>query len=405
MKRILIIVASIIVLIGIGVGIWFFFFANGAATLEPSIANPFGTSGDATVTTPDSGTAINGAGEVVAPHLIKITDKPVAEGSVAIYIPEVVGSTTASSTVPSKPADVEVRYIDRASGNIYAYRAHERVQTRLSNKTLPGIQEASWASDGSRVFARFLERTTDGSERTDTYALQSNGEGGFFLEQNLAQASVRGTSTVLTLLPSSAGSLASLSNLDGTNTRTLFSSALSALRLGFLGTSYLATTKASSDMAGYSFSVDAAGSFTRVLGPLNGLSTLPSPSGAYVLYSYTDRGKLYTQVLDVLNHTATPIPLSTLADKCVWRRDSRAIYCGVPTALTGKLPDEWYQGARTFNDRIWSIDLDTRVATLIVDPSELAKESIDAVALTIDSQSDVLIFTNKADSSLWMYDL
>ena len=110
----------------------------------------------------DTAGPVEGAGEVVAPRLLKITDGPVAEGAVALFIPAKaptqaapvsLGSTSAEVAVATQgtPADTEVRYVDRASGNIYAFRIHDRVLTRIGNKTLPGVQEASWLADGSRV--------------------------------------------------------------------------------------------------------------------------------------------------------------------------------------------------------------------------------------------------------------
>jgi pyruvate/2-oxoglutarate/acetoin dehydrogenase E1 component len=47
----------------------------------------------------------------------------------------------------------------------------------------------------------------------------------------------------------------------------------------------------------------------------------------------------------------------------------------------------------------------SRVATQLIDPETVANVTIDAVALTVDKTNDVLIFTNKNDKTLWMYDL
>lgn len=406
-RRLLIIVASVIVLIGLVVGAYFLFFNNPTLSVGVS-GNPFGSSGDRVETEllgPD-GQPIQGAGTVVAPRLIRISDAPVAKGAVALYIPPVlsIGTTTSTTTEPAVPADTEVRFIERQSGNIYAFRVHDRVLTRASNRTLPGIQEAVWTSDGARAFVRYLTRATDGKEHVDTYMLPADGGEGYFLEQGLEQVAIRATSTVFSLLPSTSGSIGSLSSPDGTNVRTLFTSALSRLSAGFSGANIVATTKASSGLDGYSFLVDG-GSFTRILGPLRGLATLPNQEGTSVLYSHVDANRTYLQVLDLATRNATALPLVTLAEKCVWEPGGRAVYCGVPTALAGNVPDEWYQGAKTFSDRIWRIDLDTRLATLVVDPGQVAGVAIDAVALAIDSESDILVFTNKKDGTLWVYDL
>jgi hypothetical protein len=405
-RRLLVIVASIIVLIGLLVGGYYLFFANGASLSVGLPGDPFGSSGDRDQTEllgPD-GQPIQGAGTVVAPRLIRISDAPVAKGAVALYIPPVLPVGT--STDPEIPADTEVRFIERQSGNIYAFRVHDRVLTRVSNRTLPGIQEATWSTDGSRAFARYLTRAADGTEHIDTYALPADGGEGYFLEQDLEQVAVQGSTTVFSLLPNSTGSIGSISNTDGTNVSTLFTSALSRLHASFSGSDLVLATKASSGLDGYAFLVSrATGAFTRILGPFRGLAVLPNPEGTSVLYSYADAGRVYLQVLDLSTRNSTALPLVTLAEKCTWAPGGRAVYCGVPTALAGNVPDEWYQGAKTFSDRIWRIDLDTRLATLIVDPGTVAGVAIDAVALTVDPVADTLVFTNKKDGTLWVYDL
>lgn len=413
MKRVLILIAGAIVLIGLLVGAYFLFFANGNSGLTATPGGSFGSADDragglgAVV---DTGVPVQGAGTQVAPRLLQLSEVPVAKGSFSFYTP--AQTTTASSsasgtpeTIVTVPEETEVRYIDRQSGNVYSFRIHERVMTRLSNKTLPGIEEANWSLDGSRAFVRFLEDVGDGQERISTFMLPANGEGGYFLEQDIEQVLVASTSIVMRT-ESTGGSSIAAASIDGTGARALFSSSLRAIRLAFFGsTNFIATTKASASLDGYSFSIDRAGSFTRLLGPLAGLTTLASPDANRLLYTYSDRGRLVTQVLSLTDRTSVPLPLATLPEKCVWSRDSATLYCGVPTALTGALPDEWYQGVRPFSDRIWKIDLATRVATLVFDPVQLADTQIDAISLTIDSANDVLIFMNKTDGSLWSYDL
>ncbi|HEY0948402.1 MAG TPA: hypothetical protein VGE53_02880 [Candidatus Paceibacterota bacterium] len=403
-RRTLFIIAAVIVLIGLVVGAIFLFGNN--ATLEPGVpGNPFGSSEDrdpSSSLTPD-GQPVQGAGTVVAPRLIRITDVPVAKGAAALYIPPVLGAT---STDPGTPEDVEIRFIERQSGNVYSFRVHDRLLTRTSNRTLPGIQDAVWSADGTRAFARYLTRGSDGIERIDTYALTHDGSEGYFLEQGVDAIAVQASTTVFSLLPSSSGSIGTLSNTDGSNVRTLFTSALSRLAVSFSGGDIVATTKASSGLDGYSFLVSRAdGSFTRILGPFRGLTTLANAEGTAVLFSYVDRNRTYLQTIDLATRAVTALPLSTLSEKCVWAPGGRAVYCAVPTALAGNVPDDWYQGAQSFSDRLWRIDLDTRLATLVVDPGQVAEVAIDAVALSIDPTADVLVFTNKKDGTLWVYDL
>ncbi|KND50102.1 MAG: hypothetical protein AB203_03895 [Parcubacteria bacterium C7867-008] len=404
-RRILIIAAAIIVILGIAVAVYFFFFASKPSELIID-TDPFGNTGAGNIDGSGSLIEGQGAGTVVGPNFVRITEGPVALGvaAVDVMIPDVTGgvSTTSSST-PLVP-DVAVRFIDRASGNIYSYVTHARTLTRISNKTLPGIQEASWVPDGSLVYARFITSDSESGEHIATYALPENGEGGYFIEQDLSQATVVGSTGLFTLVTSTGGSVGTIAKADSTGAKTLFTSLISSLIVYPSTGTYFAHTKASSQTDGYGFQI-TNGSFNRVLGPLRGLSLLPSPSGKSLLYNYVSGGVTYLAVIDLANRNATALPLATLSEKCVWASEV-TVYCGVPTTLSGSaIPEDWYQGATTFSDRIWRIDMTARVATLVIDPTQVAKTSIDAVALTTDPKEDVLVFTDKRTGSLWLYDL
>lgn len=407
MRRVLIIVASIIFILGIGVAVWYFVIAPNGASLSVSEGNQFGSADDVPLGNEDSigDDGPEPAGDEVAPRLIRITDSYVATGAVVVDLPSRVTEPT-SSTTPTEtlPGDTEIRYVDRASGNIYAYRFHERTLERISNRTLPGIQEASWLSDGSMAFVRFLPNDS-GEERVSTYALPANGEGGYSLEQGLSQVLTSGTTTVFTLLPSANGAVGTAVRPDGTNPRTVFSSVLANITVHLSNGPYMAHTKASNQLDGYGFTIGSSGAFTRILGPLRGLSILPSPSGKFVLFSYVQDRTLRLSVYDTTTASTTALPLATLTEKCAWTPDSSAIYCGIPRTYTGSLPDDWYQGAVQFADRLWRIDMQDRVATLVIDPLTSGDSSIDMIGLSIDGKADVLTFKNKTDGSLWAYDI
>lgn len=422
MKRALIIIAGVIVILGIGVALYFSIFGSSARLTVGNSPTTFGVGGTAASTASES----TGAGMVVAPNLVKITAGPVSAGEVAFDLPPVAvvtpvslstsslvatSSTTrtttatkvATTTTSYTPGDIVVRYIDRQSGNIYEYRAVARTLTRVSNKTLPGVQEASWLADGSVAFVRFLTGSGQ-SEHIATYALPYDGNGGYFLQQDLDQAIVTGSSTLFTLANGASGSIGSTAHADGTGVSALFTSPLTSLILHPSASAFIASTRAASELGGYAFTL-AAGKFTPIIGPLNGLTVLPSPSGKSLLYSYIDGTTFHMNIFDLATGSVTALPLATLTEKCVWASTNTAVYCAVPTSMTGNLPDSWYQGTTSFTDRIWRIDLSSRLATLILDPSLVGKTDIDAVNLTLDPNSRVLVFRNKKDSSLWAYSL
>lgn len=407
MKRFFLVLGVVLALVALVVAIFLLFFRPQEPEVPGTVTeNPFGDAGAGiaippNAVTPEIGVPIQGAGEEVAPQLFKITDGPVAHGAVAFHVR--TGDTGSSTEARPVVDDTEVRYVERASGNIYRYQVDARALERITNLTLPGIQEALWASDGSRVFMRFISQNRPG--QMETYSLPANGGEGYVLEPGLSDLVVVGTSSILSVLPSSNGSVGTRATLAGAGAGTAFTSPLRNLRVFASGTGYAAVTKPSALLPGYAFSISkTSGEFTRLAGPLSGLTLSPSPSGAFHLIGYRNGGTLRLALLEMATGEQTLLPISTIADKCVWSKDSTTIYCAVPRTITGTFPDDWYLGAVQTSDRIWKIDLETRIATLVVDPSLLADTDIDAVSLALDDENDVLVFTNRDDGSLWLYD-
>jgi len=415
MRRTFIIVATVIVLFGLAAGAYFLFFSPDGAGL--TVGNPFGDIGSGSATPgaglPDSDQPVVGAGTQVGPRFVKIADGPIVPGDAVLDIqlpvastqPVIASTSTSTPTVQQTTPDTEVRFVDRASGNVYSYIAHARTLTRISNKTLPGIQVASWTNDGSRAYVQMLA-TTNGNDHINTYALNANGGDGYLLEQDLSQATVAGSSTLFTLLTGTTGSVGSLARADGSNAKTLFSSLISSLIVSPTTGALFATNKPSSQIDGYGFQIDrVSGAFTRILGPLRGLTLLPSPNGSFLIYSYTTGGAYHLALLDQATRTSTALPVATFTDKCVWAANGQSIYCAVPASISGNEPDLWYQGAATMSDRLWKIDLAGRVARLVLDPVAVGNISVDAVGLSVDPNEDVLTFTDKHTGALYAYDL
>jgi hypothetical protein len=68
-------------------------------------------------------------------------------------------------------------------------------------------------------------------------------------------------------------------------------------------------------------------------------------------------------------------------------------------------PDDWYQGAVQFSDRIWKLQVAGRYAQLVLDFPKETQQALDATALAIDAANTTLVFINKIDGSLWSYSL
>lgn len=401
MRRPLIIAAIVIVFAGLGVAAYFYFFSPSPSVEVAPEGAVLPVAGEGTfpiVEEPQEGEGFsaNPSPTAVSARLVKISAGPVVFGEV------VTDSRTTSAT--SSP-ETTVSYIERQSGNLFTYRTQARTITRTSNRTIPGIQSASWVPNGSLVFLRYLSGSNFST--INTYGLSASGSSGYFLPQNLADLAVS-ENNVLMLSSGVNGSTASLARTDGSGASTAFSTPLTSLRVFFAGKSqYLAVTKASSALPGSAFLVDSGGRFSRVAGPHKGLVALPSPSGKWLLVSYTLDDAMQFALVNTATNESFQMPVSTIADKCVWASNDSVAYCGIPLdpPANASYPDDWYQGATHFKDRIWKIEVSGRYVQLALDLTKEIAEPVDAVSLAINPSGTVLVFVNKNDGSLWSYSL
>lgn len=405
MNRTTLISLVIVAVLALGGASYFLFFtgkpavttAPGGDTTLPvaGTTNPPGTE-TVSESTPDGTGTVPNTPVAVTTRLVQITTGPVVPGEIVFDIKPVNASSTPT---------VAVHYIERRSGNVFSYSPATRTLTRINNKTVPGIQSASWLPDASVAFIRYLSGTDFST--VNTYSLAATSSSGFFLPQNLSDISVAST-TILTLSSGVNGSIASVSRTDGTKPTTVFTTPLTALRASFAGKNqYLVFSKPSATLPGAAFIVNSLGRFTRIAGPRNGLVALASPSGKWVLVSYTQGSAMQMELVNTITNVSLPLPVVTIADKCVWTADDSSLYCGVPMNPSSSLayPDDWYQGAVQFSDRIWKIDVAARYAQMVLDFKDANKGTLDAYSLSINPSRTTLVFVNKNDSSLWSYSL
>ena len=422
MKKTFIIIAGIIILIGIGIGVYFLFFANRAhVVIAPQKTTPSAFPIASNNKTPATIAGITGGerqtqnnipGEGAAtgmlPRLVQISKGPVVPSLVSL---DLNSTTTASTTqaTASSTTPVIVQYIEQQSGNIYQYNSSTGKQTRTSNKTIPGIRSAAWLPDGSLAYVQYLSHTGSGSGDVSTYALPRNGTDGFFLPQGLSEVLADGNDALLAVSSSENGSIIKKANKNASNVYTAFQTPLSAIRVMVAGLkNYIVYTKPSAGIGGYVFLEHAdTGILTPIAGPQNGLVALANHAGTNVLVSYiSSGGDMRTELVSTQTRTVIQLPISTIADKCVWSQNDSDIYCGVPqNPPHDSYPDSWYQGTTSFTDQMWEINVVGRYAKFLFDFSKEEGKPLDAIALSVDSKQQVLSFVNKRTRALWAYRL
>ncbi|MEA2112716.1 MAG: hypothetical protein U9P50_01960 [Patescibacteria group bacterium] len=304
----------------------------------------------------------------------------------------------------SAEIDYSIRYIEKATGHIYETNTNSPTQTRISNTTIPKIQEAIWLDKESLVI-RYLDE--DDIIKTFSASIVESELGdkqleGVFLQDDI-QTLIKFKKGLFYLLESGQGSIGVTSDKDDENKKIIFNSPLKEWLIKNVDNRYINfTTKPAINVYGYSFLFDVeTGSFDKIIDGKYNLSTLIS-NLFNILYSEYDKlgPKLYTY--NNKKEVNTEVLISTLPEKCVWDEENIYIYCGIPfKELTNYDLTAWYKGNILFSDDIWRINAETNNLEFLISPTTIGVEEIDIINPILSENNDYLIFMNKRDFSLW----
>ena len=308
-----------------------------------------------------------------------------------------------------------VRYLERASGNVYEIGPEEAKARRITNTTIPRIYEALFTLNGGGVIIRYLR---DDNKTIETYSAsipviaQSPGQTGdqakelkgIFFPQNIPTISVSPDGKkIFYIVGFGGGSLGFVSDPLNGNRQQIFNSPLAEWLSSWQQEKTITlSTKPSGGIPGYSFSLTpATKAFEKVAhGP--GITTRLSPNGNLMLFGDAGETGITLAVYDIKNEKIISLGVRTLPEKCDWATDSSKIYCAVPINIPLiKLPDAWYQGQFFFSDRIWLINPTDGASAMLFDLAQETGKRIDAINLLVSKNESNLFFINKADQSLW----
>ena len=163
------------------------------------------------------------------------------------------------------------------------------------------------------------------------------------------------------------------------------------------------TTKPAFDVFGYLYFFDVNNeTMTKILGDIKGLTTLTNKNKTKILFSESVKDSFKLNIFGVSGNDTSRLAIKTLPEKCVWSNNNITVYCGIPEYIkTGDYPDVWYQGLTSFSDKIWKINIETKIAELIISPKDFINTQMDLTKLILNEDEKYLFFINKKDSSLW----
>lgn len=192
-----------------------------------------------------------------------------------------------------------------------------------------------------------------------------------------------------------------LENFNTNQRIQIFSSPFTEWLPQFVSNSMITlTTYAAGNYEGYTYVLNPnSTAFRKILGPINGLTTLMSPDETNILTSSWENNQLVTRIININNNQSTIVPFTTLSEKCTWYTADEII-CGVPQALgTYIYPDTWYKGIARFADSLQKYTISTgQVETLAVFP-----EAVDVFRISADTKNEYVFFMDKNSYHLWSY--
>src|SRR3989344_32444 len=388
-RRIIIIIVSIFILLLVGVYFGYRYLTqdgqlfggdeNGGGSNFPIFGGGLFGGGQ------DAGSGDRAEG--VVPKLRHITVTPVA-----------------GAAMFTKDSKTIIRFVDRETGHVFETSSDSLSIERISNTTIPRVQEALFAPGGTSVIMRYLNESGIVKNFYGNLLETKSSLDGWFLEngiQNIAQKEDGGLFYLEKIGNSVDGIIA---EHDGTKRKRVFSSPILDWTPLWSDQTLFLATKPSHGSMGYLYTLNTAdGSLSKVLSG-EGLLALPSPNGKHVLFSASANNETTLYVYERAAGSLATMPFRTLAEKCVWASGTR-FYCASPFIVEpGVYPDEWHQGLVSFSDDLWSFYLDSQIESLVYD-AEGENQNFDITDLHISADGATLLFTNKKDLSLWSLSL
>lgn len=349
------------------------------------------------------------------PRLRKITSEPT---SGATIIEKKVEKTIDNKKVTETV--YFVRYMDKATGHIIETPYNSYKTEKISNKTIPKVEDALFGSNGNSVIARLLD---DDNETIKTYFISlqdkkidptasateneevvSKEAVVSILEDNIRDIVLSPLKTQVAYLTyTDSGGKITVGSLDGTKKNIIYEDLLRELLLSWPTQSKIViSTKPSGLATGFAWSMNSnGGNLSKIAGGELGLTVLSSPNLEYTLIGIGGEKDITLKFKNQITNEDRKVRFFSLPEKCVWSQNTKKdAYCGIPTtSSTDTFPESWYLGITKFNDNIWKID--EKGENLILNKSKYTKESIDIIKPSISSDDKYMIFTNKNDLSLW----
>ncbi len=406
-KKTLIIISGVVVFLLVGVGIYFFLQKDAPGTSKVRNLLPFGLGGSDTEVgpvTPPNNPVVNTSSEgvpIAENGLRKISDGPVSGSTMLVQ-----GSTTL------------VRFMDRATGNIYEYDPLTNSKKRLTNTTIPKAVHVVWGLNANSFIAQTIKGDlvssysgTIASSTASSTADSLREVTGEYIPDDITSISFSPKKdSVFYLQKTNLGISGFIADKKGKNAKEVWRFPTNEWLLSWqTGDTAFISTKSSSGLESFLYTLNTrTGALSLVLGHIEGLLALPSPNSDQILFSESKTTSSALFLYSVKQKISLPQPFTAFAEKCTWITNTKYT-CGVQlSGITGKMLDEWHMGLFSFDDSLATYDTnqvqsdDLSENLKIIEIRDTDGKGIDVINLQTSADGRLLSFQNKKDLSLWV---
>ena len=401
MKKTILIIGGILFILVL-LGIWLYLLFFGAPESVDDVFSDFSFGGDAPVAEPvpedDDGDLVEEESTVEASEternpLRQITTEPVAGFQM------VVGPGAGTSS----PATREVIYIEAGTGHVYTYDVNTSEQERLVNETLPQTRSAHVSPDGAYVL---IER----SNVVRIHNLQSNGTSTApeTLEITGSNMNITNDNHLVYTTTENGQGIGVALNLDTQSSRTLFTTPMRQIAVSWGSGStddHIVYPRPASGLPGYAY-LASGSNLERLQIQGNALNLIHNDE--YIAYSYISdaqnpsnrTGVLYNR--NTRDQTRAIMPFNQ--NKCSFSHSQPSeIWCGFNQGENIALND-WYKGLERHNDGLWVENIESGGARYSVNIQRQSGRMVDVDNMYINPDTADVLFRNKRDGTLWIYE-
>ncbi|MEK7123801.1 MAG: hypothetical protein AAB851_02825 [Patescibacteria group bacterium] len=331
---------------------------------------------------------------------IKEKKKPAAAQKVAAISSEAVVSPSLS------PDGAKIRYYLKSNGNVLESDFNGGGVTRVSSAVLKNLIKVLWSPSRDKVISVFEE---NGTAKKSYYDYNTGRAASLPDGMKYIVWSKDGKQIAYNYVSGMVGNI-SVSNPDGSGWKVLQNARIPDLVMYWYQKDKIAFASAPSGLAAstlLSADLTKPGELLALFSDVYGLIANWSPSGNKLIYSATDSdGKnLNLYFKDIITQKANNFGLATIAEKCAWSINDKTIYCAIPDDIPARfvLPDDYYKGYFSVNDKLVKINTDTGEVLEIFPPATgtFVSAGYDITQILLSPSEDYLFFVNRKDGLLY----